>query len=335
MPFHIYQWSEIGPVLQPQSSILLGNGASIAVDQRFHYRSLLEYAQQYGLLSADVQRLFQFFGTDDFELILRIVWQATNVNSSLQIPDNRTRVAYLNVREALIRAVRAIHAEHDEVAAHIPPIYEFLKPFETVLSLNYDLIIYWAMMYGSDVPDRHSFKDCFIHGTFQDNWFDFREPIYGDTSTTLVFYPHGSLILARNKVEEELKLTRHDQDDLLESVLHAWETEQVVPLFVSEGTSEQKVNSIHGSYYLSRVHREVLQTIRNDLVIYGFGFWEHDRHILERLGASMIQRLFISVYEYDQAYCNRVHQVVREYFRPGVKIYFFDSNSPGCWNNVA
>jgi len=65
-------------------AILLGNGASIAIDDSFAYGSLKEHATDNGLLTDDIQSLFDFFHTDDFELILRIVWQATNVNKSLR-----------------------------------------------------------------------------------------------------------------------------------------------------------------------------------------------------------------------------------------------------------
>ena len=108
MPHAIAQWTQIAPNYQ-RGTILLGNGASMAVSPSFGYGSLLEHAQRSGLLADDVNRLFRFFGTSDFELILRLVWQASNVNKSLEIPDLRTHQAYLNVRECLIQAVRDVY----------------------------------------------------------------------------------------------------------------------------------------------------------------------------------------------------------------------------------
>lgn len=101
MPYPVLPWMQIAPNYH-QGTVILGNGASIAVSPSFGYGSLLEHAQRAGLLANDVQQLFHFFGTSDFELILRLVWQASNVNRSLQIPDNRTHQAYLNVRECFI-----------------------------------------------------------------------------------------------------------------------------------------------------------------------------------------------------------------------------------------
>lgn len=223
------QWAQIAPNYH-RGTILLGNGASIAVSPSFGYGSLLDHAQRRGLLADDVDRLFRFFGTSDFELILRLVWQASNVNRSLQIPDDRTHQAYLNVRECLIQAVRDVHPEYDLVSGQLPGMYQFLKGFDTVISLNYDLLVYWTMTYGLNVQDGHLFKDCFQRsGAFDDAWMRFREP-FRERTNTLVFYPHGSLALCRNAVERELKI-HNAGEGLLEAILQAWRSEQVVPLW--------------------------------------------------------------------------------------------------------
>jgi len=53
--------------------------------------SLLDHANEKNLLEDDICQLFKFFGTNDFELMLRLVWQASNINKALDIPDERTR----------------------------------------------------------------------------------------------------------------------------------------------------------------------------------------------------------------------------------------------------
>nr|WP_176042992.1 DUF4917 family protein [Burkholderia stabilis] len=217
MPHQVSQWTEIAAQYH-RGTIVLGNGASIAVSPRFAYGSLLEHAQDNGLLTDDVGRLFDFFDTRDFELVLRLVWQATNINKSLEIPDDRTRAAYLHVRDCLIQAVRAVHPEHGEMQAHLPLMYRFLKSFDTVLSLNYDLLVYWTMTYGLGVLDDHAFKDCFLRNArFDDDWQRFRQP-YRERTNTLVFYPHGSLALCRDAVEQEFKV-HAGADGLLEAIL--------------------------------------------------------------------------------------------------------------------
>lgn len=333
MPFVIRSWDDISA--NYGCTILLGNGASIAVSPSFTYQSLLGHAAERRFLPEDVQQLFQFFRTHDFELVLRIVWQASNVNRSLQIPDQRTHAAYVRLRDGLIQTVRDIHPEYGYVSAHLPNIYQFLKRFRTVISLNYDLVLYWAMTYGLDVEDQHAFKDCFVGGgVFSDDWQRFRQPIGRERSTTLVFHAHGSLVLCRSLVEQELKI--HNQGaHLLEAILQLWQNEQMVPLFVSEGTWEQKVTSIQNSYYLSTVYREVLKSPRNTLVVYGWGFADQDLHLLQRMSGTGINRVAVSVFRGDQAYCNRVFQTIHDTFGPHVAVEFFDSESPGCWIHPA
>lgn len=328
MAFVISPWEAISR--NYGCTILLGNGASMAVSPRFAYDSLRERAIQRGFLPEDAQRLFDFFG-HDFELILRIVWQASNVNRSLGIHDERTHAAYTNVRNCLIQTVRDIHPEYHEVSGFLPSIYRFLRNFQTVISLNYDLVVYWTMTYGLDVRDWHAFKDCFVGGgVFDDNWRRFRERIYGERSNTLVFYPHGSLALCRNLVEHESKIHAGNSAGLLETILGHWQTERVVPLFVSEGTWQQKVTSIRNSYYLSTVYREVLASQRDTLVVYGWGFAEQDLHLLQRMQGTGIRRVAVSVHRRDQAYCYRAYQAIRDTLGQ-LEVEFFDSESPGCW----
>ncbi|EOJ9641834.1 DUF4917 family protein [Enterobacter hormaechei] len=328
MPHAIVPWAQIAPDYH-WDTILLGNGASIAVSPNLDYGSLLDHAQRTGLLAEDVHRLFDFFDTSDFELILRLVWQASNVNRSLQIPDNRTHQAYLNVRECLIRAVRDVHPEYEQVSDQLPNMYQFLRGFDTVLSLNYDLLVYWTMTYGFDIEDGHLFKDCFLrNGMFDDAWWRFRDP-YRERTNTLVFYPHGSLSLCRNVVEQEFKI-HNAGEGLLEAILEEWRSERVVPLFVSEGTMQQKVSSIQNSYYLSTVYREVLTSQRSTLTLLGWGLGDHDRHILKRMCGTGIQRVAVSVYRGSQAYCNHAYRIIQDDLGP-VRVDFFDSESPGCW----
>ena len=268
------------------------------------------------------------FRTSDFELILRLVWQASNVNRSLQIPDNRTHQAYLNVRECLIQAVRDVHPAYDLVSGHLPSMYQFLRGFDTVISLNYDLLVYWTMTYGLDIQDGHLFRiaswGMACSTTLGRDFGPYRE-----RTNTLVFYPHGSLALCRTAVEQEFKI-HNAGEGLLEAILAEWRSERVVPLFVSEGTMLQKVSSIQNSYYLSTVYREVLTSQRFTLTLFGWGLGEHDRHLLRRMRGTGIQRVAVSVFGGNQVYCNHAYQVIQDDLGP-VHVDFFDSESPGCW----
>lgn len=341
MTFEIKKWNDISN--NYTGALLLGNGASIAISDKFSYTSLIEHARENGILTDDVQKLFDFFETNDFELILRLVWQASNVNKSLHIPDEKTHNAYLRVRESLIRSVRSIHPDpNSDIYRKIPEVYKYIKRFKTILSLNYDITIYWAITYGLDVSDNHVIKDCFINGEFNDDWkklSNINEFNRNEKSNSLVFYPHGNLILIRNRseVERKIKLPKVMNGDskshLLASILDHWEQENCIPIFVSEGTSKQKIESIKNSYYLSTVYREVLTSLEKDLTIYGWSFGDHDLHILERISKSNIKKVAVSVYKNDQAFCNRVSQMIKDNLGENAQIDFFDSASDDSWIN--
>jgi hypothetical protein len=324
LAFTIHPWDYISGNYR-RGTILLGNGASIAIAPTFSYRSLLEHARERGMLAENVSELFRFFETSDFELILRLVWQASNVNKALQVEDGRTYQAYLNVRNCLIEAVRSVHPKYEEVSAYLPNMCLFLREFSVVLSLNYDLLVYWTMTYGLDSHDGHRFKDCFIHGKFDDNWGRFHD-YSGRGLTTLVFYPHGSLALCRNALEEESKI-HAVQRNLLEAILDEWQSERVVPLFVSEGTMKQKISSIKNSYYLSTIYREVLSARNSTLTLYGWGLGEHDRHLLKRMRGTGIQRVAVSVFHGNNDYCLNAYKAIQEDLGKDVFIDFFDSES--------
>ena len=325
MPFEIHDWNEIADRFT-QGTVLVGNGASIAVDRKFLYTSLLEEARRLGQFNPEIEMLFQSFDTFDFELVLRLVWHATKVNSSLGIPDPLTQRVYQDSRRALIETVREVHPLHFEVINRLPSMYRFLKQFSTVLSLNYDLLVYWTMTHGLNISDGHSFKDCFLNGQFDDDWTRFRA-LYAERSNTLVFYPHGNLALCRNLVETEYKISDAGTG-LLDAILDRWNTEQYVPLFVSEGTAEQKLSSIQNSYYLSTVFREVIPSLHGSLTILGWGLGDQDVHLLQRLSKAQIRRVACSVHNRSQRYCAYADRAIRDHLG-NIEIVFFHSETSG------
>jgi len=113
--------------------------------------------------------------------------------------------------------------------------------------------------------------------------------------------------------------------------LNKWQSSEHVPLFVSEGTSLQKVNSILGSNYLRTVLREVIPSLDESLVIYGWGFGEHDEHILKALSKSNIERIAVSVYDQNQRFCDHVVGAVADHFGGRLRLEFFDAESEHCW----
>jgi hypothetical protein len=312
-----------------QDGLLLGNGASMAVHAGFGYESLFKEAVRIGAVNAPVQEIFNSFNTDDFELVLRRLWYATLVNSALKIAPGLVEDAYKMVRSALIATIRSSHVSYADALPHLEIIFPFMKHFKTVVSLNYDLIVYWAAMLGNATCGRW-FKDAFNENVFRENWEAMRQP-YGADGATLFFYPHGNLVLARNKNDYERKIAGNGLNELLEAILSKWTAGAVSPIFVCEGTADHKKKAVDSSSYLRTVFREVIPSLGESLVIYGWSMSDQDQHIVAQLGRANLQRVAVSVRNDDQAYAQRVEETIHA---QGIRdIVFFDSSSAGCWNN--
>jgi hypothetical protein len=282
-----------------------------------------------GFITPQVAKIFRQFGVNDFEEVLRKLWHTKLVLNALDLPFVRVQEAYTEVRAALIATVRASHITPRDAEPHLPHIYEFMKRFQTVVSLNYDLIVYWAAQLGNDQLGVTWFKDAFQTGQFSEDWQQFRRPYRAAEGATLYFYPHGNLALKRTQ-NGEGKVDRGN-GPLLETILRQWESEICVPLFVCEGTTHHKKDSIRSSSYLQRVFSEVLPDIQESLVIYGWSMSEQDQHIVDKLGQRPPRRVAISVRNGNQPFAVTAERILETI---GVEeVVFFDSASEGCWNN--
>lgn len=352
----LYKWSAIRN--EGWDTLFLGNGASIAICERFAYSSLYEYAEGERLINDELRQIFTYFGTRDFEMILRLLWHTCLINSILGINERRTQNAYEDLRDALIRAVRDIHCDYSMLEDTLKKCANFAKNFHTIVSLNYDLTLYWIMMVGNDYlknnpndPTGGWFKDCFIHDSggsanctgllFENDWERLREP-YNAGGTTLVFYPHGSMILAVNRFGEEikLKLEKNDRSSLRDKVLDCWNSGAVIPLFISEGNSTQKEKAIRRSVYLSTVYHEVLPNLGKSIVIFGWSFSDNDIHILRAILRNFsLKKLAISVYDenhfenFSSEVQRKINQVKQEISNK-IEILFFRAQSNGCWTQA-
>ena len=335
--YAIKDWAEIKDDYE-NGNLIIGNGASVALHQKFRFDSLKEEAEKLRLFNEDISKLFIEFDTSDFELILRLVWHAKLVNKHLGIIDQKIDSAYENIKEALIKVVKEVHCEHSDIADQLPQLYQFTKQFRTVVSLNYDLILYWILMYGNRNEDGHRFKDCFQgSGLFRNNWQDLRNPIRKEKEVTLSLYQHGNLSIFRDAKNTETKVQRGDFEDLLEVITSQWEDNKI-PLFVAEGTGTKKLESIKSSPYLSTIFYEVLPdliTQKANLVIYGWSLGEQESHLVKQIFKNKQSgKVAISIFQNNQEECHRIYRLIKnEKVAPNIEVEFFDSQSSGCWNN--
>jgi len=269
-------------------------------------------------------------------LILRRLLHTSIINDFLNIKEKETRKSYEALRTALILSIKKTHASYKNVSVNLSKMYTFLKEFKKIISLNYDLIIYWAMRTGNDELGNW-FKDCFLHGKFQVDWKWFEKHADGVGGATLVFYPHGSLFLATNMYDEDVKLARDsDNESLLDMVVEKWESEDFIPLVVSEGESSQKIHAIKRSFYLSNVYYDVLPDCGENIVMYGLSLNKNDDHILQKIAKVDIRKIALSIYcenKNEKDISDEIEKKKRKLneFFPDTSLYFFNAQSQNCW----
>jgi pterin-4a-carbinolamine dehydratase len=255
-------------------TLLLGNGASIAIWKEFAYGNLFERAN----LSEDDRALFDALGTTDFEQVLRALQISGMIcEQAGHAPDVDER--YDNVRGALANAVHQTHVPWGSIPHdNLIRIAKTLRRFKHVFSTNYDLIPYWAIMaYNTAIGT--GFKDFIWNNA---NRFDPADvQLLGDA--TLMYYLHGGLHLCEDLQKVAIKRVARSQN-LLDTFA---EDSQTIPLFVSEGTAEQKMRVIRSSDYLWHCY-ETLRRQTGPLVIFGSSLGAQDAHIARAIDEGSI-----------------------------------------------
>ncbi len=263
--------------------ILLGNGFSIAAHPKFQYDSLYEEAKS--LFSGRINALFKQFGTTNFEDILRLLdqgqWLLNHYDSHSSAAQKAMKTDYEIIKDALIDTIGRIHPRSRGSHLSDEMLYSavrFLENFDTIFTISYDLILYWAMMQSSN-ENTNKFQDGFRRSSADTNG----DVVFtGDKVCTrkFAYCLHGGLHL---RTEDGLvKKTTWDPDQaIIEKVRIGIENGQY-PLIVSEGKYTDKLQAIRSSYYLSSAFRE-FERIEGCLFTFGTDLSLQDQHLQDAI----------------------------------------------------
>jgi len=279
----VFEWDSIAETFLG-ADLLLGNGFSISFSDRFRYDSLFEL-----FLSGrkpKEQALLRAFETSNFESILSDLAGAIRVNSLFGIPTDVLDRAASTVRRGLVKAVERQHPRFSDLSlSRLTSISEQLDSFGDVYTTNYDCLLYHVVMRSRD---RHNadnrvrpYNDYFWsrlsgkHLKFMDHQ---NYPKYKH-----VYYLHGALFIFRS-LDEDLKLSTSGSAELIDAVSQEILAGEI-PLFVSEGTAQEKKRAILRSRYL-RFASEKLKSSRDAIVVYGSALGAQDGHVIEAIRSS-------------------------------------------------
>jgi hypothetical protein len=296
-----------------RGSLLIGNGLSRSIWRLFEYGSLFQVARRFGLDGDDVA-LFKQFETTDFESILQALRTARRVGQALGQENEALDERYESIRSALIRAVSEVHVPWESLMSckALFLLHDAMRTYHTVFSTNYDLIPYWALM-----RDPTSFRDMFWG---DGNSFDLTNTTV-DADTTRLLFVHGALHL----YETEWGVTHKLVADGRRLVSMLGEDPDHVPLFVSEGSAQDKRRAIASSGYLNYVYQELLRE-RGPMTIFGQSLGDQDEHIASALDRPRV-KIAIAI-RLDQR-ASEVRRRTADYSRRLVRaeLAFFDAST--------
>lgn len=333
--------------------LLLGNGFSIACrPDIFHYGSLFEQADFSAIPRA--QKVFEVLGTQDFELAIRSL-----ENGAKTLPiyvEDGTASAEDMVADAQSLKdllVSTVAGNHPDIPLDIPDekfwaCRQFLGNFLNgskaghVFTLNYDLLLYWTLMHDDmpfGDPINLNTKDGF--GNDEDDPDTDYVVWHGETGAhgASIHFLHGALHLF-DAGHELQKYTWVRRQERLVDQARAAINDDKFPLFVAEGTSQQKFSKIRHNAYLYqglKVLTSNANTAKHCFFIFGHSLAANDHHILRRLGRGKFGKLYISLYGDPRAGVNQeiIHKAKEithlRHDRNPLDVVFYDAASAEVW----
>ncbi len=321
----ILDWSRLAKDFK-EPDLLLGNGFSLNITDRFYYNSLFEKFLE--KCKPEFGSIYKSFKTSSFEFILEKLQDADDTNEIFGVKIYRVKEAIEDLKTGLVSAIQDNHPKAVDINKNqLESIANHLKGFNDVFSLNYDLFLYLTIM----ILNEKSSKDKSIQ-PYSDYFYG--EYIYDRQFTSFtdekcqgydkfVYYLHGALFLFKESFYD-LKLRKAgDSTELIKLIGKAIQKE-MMPLFVNEGTPEQKQAAINRSSYL-RFALENLQTTSNPLVIFGTSLSDSDKHIIDAINKNK-RDLAISIHvghRTKEEIESEMHLIKSKLTNP--KVQFFNS----------
>jgi len=317
-------WADVANHFR-DADLLLGNGFSLHLNELFRYESLFErFLANCSQAEADN---FRRFGTTNFEFILESLTSASKVNGIFGIDNQPINRAAVRLKEGLITTVSQNHPRAADLnRAHVARISELFDQFSDIYTLSYDALLYHIIMISLDrYRINHAVRPYsdYFWGPYDDQFLQFMTT-QDIQRYKRIYYLHGALFIFRLGATT-VKIRRTDDTELLELIENQIQSGNI-PLFVSEGTSEDKQFAISRSEYLHFAHAH-LKHCSNRLVVYGASLSRPDNHIVQAIRKQDTQ-IAISLRVGDKS-ADDLRAEMLEHRRnfPNQGLYFFDSTT--------
>ncbi|NLR37464.1 DUF4917 family protein [Aeromonas hydrophila] len=279
-------------------SILIANGFSQAWNAKiFNYANILE-AAHFGGRDNEINNLFKKSETYDFEKIMGQLVSAQNVLESYGSDPaliEQIKTDQNILKESLVTAISKTHPSLPSAVTddQFIAVRKFLATFKDIYSLNYDLLLYWAINKFNLEPHNYRVDDGFrypntwkVTGTNQNLFF-----LHGG----LHIFDEGDRIRKHASTEEGLTIIDQVRSNL---------DRHKFPLFVSEPTAQKKKARIEHNPYLYKSFTK-LGELEGVLFIHGHSLDENDKHIFDKVVSSNVSKVYVSIFGNENSDANK------------------------------
>jgi hypothetical protein len=319
--------------------LLLGNGFSIACRPNvFLYGKLYENAD-FTKLSPTTKLAFEALETQDFERVIKALRDAAKIvaaykGSAKIIQSLRSDADAL--RELLVQTIAASHpAWPGEITdQEYKSCRTFIANFNTIYTFNYDLLLYWAQMHTDGGGEPRSDDGFRKQEDNYDAGYVVWEPSQSHGQN--MFFLHGALHVFDAGTEIQKYTWINTGVRLVDQIRDAL-SKDYFPLFVSEGTSAEKLERIRHNDYLAKAYRSFCE-IKGALFIYGHSLAENDEHYLKRIEKGKVSNVYVGLYggpdsDSSKRIIARANKLAtsRSPGRP-LKVQFFDAATAHVWS---
>jgi hypothetical protein len=331
--------------------LLLGNGFSIACRADiFLYGSLFGQAD-FGK-APEVIGVFEALGTQDFEAVIRALENAARILPAY-VPLGAAAVAKMQDDAATLKEilVETIAKNHPSIPAEISDeqfwacrqfLAHFLGADGQVFTLNYDLLLYWALMHEDEEfgePFELAKNDGF--GNDEDDPDADYVVWQGEIGAhdARVHFLHGALHLFDSGSELKKYTWIRKGVPLVEQAREAINND-AFPLFVAEGTNSQKKSKIRHNAYLYQGFKQFTANVKQGkhcFFIFGHSLAANDDHILNRMARGRFPKLYVGIYGDPDLEENKRIIVRAEALRDlrherwPLEVAFYDAASAHVW----
>lgn len=348
MNFEMLDYSDVIKSTNKQRRyLLLGNGFSMSYNaDRFSFTSLLDSAVKNKLIKKDtpVYNIFKEFDTKDFEEVVKLLETSVKILKEygvLHAADEKKIIDdSILLKKHLVEIITNNHPE--KITEILDEEYmnsaTFINDFEKIYTLNYDLLLYWSTIKLMDFITQGKIKKNKLSptdGFHEDDELGKDYVIFGnDSSPQEVYFLHGALHIF-DKKSKIIKNTYSRTDIALKEQTLKNLKNDIYPIFVSEGTSEQKQSKIIHNAYLNHCYKS-LGSIGgtkepSNLIVFGTLLKTNDTHIRKAILKSKLKNIYFGICSEEEKNLLETFSEQLSKARIPKKVFFYDYRTATVW----